>query len=127
MEIKQMSVIMEKYEPFKINFSDIIDSSVQQQAAQQPDYYKGIENEISIADPRLTENFLQKTIDNANHRIFGSGREVAYNVHEGTGQYMFKIIDSETKEILKEVPPEKTLDAIAKMWELAGIFYDKKW
>ena len=32
----------------------------------------------------------------------------------------------DTKETIKEIPPEKTLDLIAKAWELAGILVDEK-
>ena len=32
----------------------------------------------------------------------------------------------ETKEVIKEFPPEKTLDMIAKVWEMAGIMVDEK-
>jgi flagellar protein FlaG len=39
---------------------------------------------------------------------------------------MIKIIDKDTKEVIKELPPEETLDMIAKVWELAGIFVDEK-
>ncbi|MBE5874939.1 MAG: flagellar protein FlaG, partial [Lachnospiraceae bacterium] len=37
-----------------------------------------------------------------------------------------KIVDRTTKEVIKELPPEKTLDMIAKVWELAGIMVDEK-
>ena len=37
-----------------------------------------------------------------------------------------KIIDKETKKVIKELPPEKTLDMIAKVWEMAGILVDEK-
>ena len=37
-----------------------------------------------------------------------------------------KIIDKDTKKVLKEIPPEKTLDMIAKVWELAGLMVDEK-
>ena len=30
------------------------------------------------------------------------------------------------KEVLKEYPPEKTLDMIAKVWEVAGLLVDEK-
>jgi flagellar protein FlaG len=46
--------------------------------------------------------------------------------HEKTNRVMIKITDSETNEIIKEIPPEKTLDMIAKIWELAGILVDDK-
>ena len=34
--------------------------------------------------------------------------------------------EKETKEVIKELPPEKTLDMIAKAWELAGLLVDEK-
>jgi len=52
--------------------------------------------------------------------------EVAFGFHEKTNRVTIKIIDKETKEVIKELPPEKTLDLIAKAWELAGIMVDEK-
>jgi len=36
------------------------------------------------------------------------------------------IINDETDEVIREIPPEKILDMVAKMWELAGIMVDRK-
>lgn len=69
---------------------------------------------------------LDKAIDDANKKIMGYSRQFQYSVHEKTKQIMVKIINSDTNEVIKELPPEKTLDAIAKMWELAGILVDEK-
>ena len=37
-----------------------------------------------------------------------------------------RVDDKKTKEVIKELPPEKTLDMIAKAWEIAGILVDEK-
>jgi flagellar protein FlaG len=39
---------------------------------------------------------------------------------------MVKVIDIETKDVIKEFPPEKILDMVAKMWEVAGIMVDER-
>jgi flagellar protein FlaG len=52
--------------------------------------------------------------------------EVAFGFHEKTNRVTIKIIDKETKEVIKELPPEKTLDMIAKVWEMAGLFVNEK-
>ena len=31
-----------------------------------------------------------------------------------------------TKEVIRELPPEKTLDMIARVWEMAGILIDER-
>ncbi|MDP3051106.1 MAG: flagellar protein FlaG, partial [Eubacteriales bacterium] len=37
-----------------------------------------------------------------------------------------RIIDAETEEVVKEIPPEEILDLIAKLWEMAGIVVDER-
>ena len=69
---------------------------------------------------------VKKTIEQANNRMIGANSMFQYSIHEKTKQIMIRVIDKETKELILEIPPEKALDAIAKMWELAGIFVDEK-
>ena len=52
--------------------------------------------------------------------------EAIFGIHEKTHRVTIKIVDKETKEVIKEYPPEKTLDMIAKVWEMAGIMVDEK-
>lgn len=70
--------------------------------------------------------YFDKVIEEANKKIFGTDKQLSYSYHEATHRVLIRVIDINTKEILKEIPPEKTLDAVAKMWELAGIIVDEK-
>jgi len=38
---------------------------------------------------------------------------------------MVQVINNETQEVVREIPPQKILDMVAKMWELAGIIVDR--
>ena len=69
---------------------------------------------------------LKKAIAEMNKNINNTNQEAVFGVHEQTNRVMIKIIDKETKEVVKEFPPEKTLDMIAKLWEMAGILVDEK-
>ena len=62
-------------------------------------------------------NNLNKTMENT---------EAVFGIHEGTNRVTIKIVDRQTKEVIKEFPPEKTLDMIEKVWEIAGIMVDEK-
>lgn len=68
---------------------------------------------------------LKKAIAEMNRKI-NSKEEAIFGVHEDTNRIMIKIVDKDTKEVVKEFPPEKTLDMIAKVWEIAGIIVDEK-
>lgn len=52
--------------------------------------------------------------------------ECKFGIDEATNRITIKIVDKDTKKVIKEVPPEKTLKMIAKVWEMAGILVDEK-
>ena len=67
---------------------------------------------------------IKKAVENLNKNM--SRSEAVFGIHEETNRVTIKIVDRETKEVIKELPPEKTLDMIAKAWELAGILVDER-
>lgn len=67
---------------------------------------------------------IKKAVEELNKRANNS--EAIFGVHEDTNRVTIKIVDKTTKEVIKEFPPEQTLDMIAKVWELAGLMVDEK-
>lgn len=67
---------------------------------------------------------LKKAVEEINKRVTNS--EAVFGIHEETNRVTIKIVDKDSRKVLKEYPPEKTLDMIAKVWELAGILVDEK-
>jgi flagellar protein FlaG len=39
---------------------------------------------------------------------------------------MVKVIDENTGEVIREIPPKKILDMVANMLELAGLLVDER-
>ena len=74
----------------------------------------------------ISDKVMIEAIDKANKAIIGTRREFEYSVHKPTHAISIKVIDSESKEVIREIPPEKMLDLVAKLWELAGIIVDEK-
>ena len=52
--------------------------------------------------------------------------KAVFGVNEATNRVTIKIVDNDTDEIIKEFPAEKTLDMIARVWEMAGLMVDEK-
>lgn len=46
------------------------------------------------------------------------------SIHEKTNRIVVKIIDKDTMETIREVPPEYILDILAGFWEIAGLLMD---
>jgi flagellar protein FlaG len=55
-----------------------------------------------------------------------SNAEAVFGIHDKTNRVTIKMVDKETKKVIKEFPPDETLDMIAKVWEIAGILVDEK-
>ena len=67
---------------------------------------------------------IKKAVNEINKRA--QGTEAIFGIHDKTNRVTIKIVDKSTKETIKELPAEKTLDLIAKAWEMAGILVDEK-
>lgn len=55
-----------------------------------------------------------------------SNAEAVFGIHDKTNRVTIKMVDKDTKKVIKEFPPDETLDMIAKVWEIAGILVDEK-
>ncbi len=126
--VKPASAPAEKadYTPENIDPATKIDSStkvVEKTDSKGESNYngeKGQEDSQQIA----SNDQIKKAIEKFNKNRGNS--EAIYGIHEGTNRVTIKIVDKDTKEVIKELPPEKTLDMIAKVWEMAGILVDEK-
>lgn len=86
-----------------------------------------VENGSRIAvreDGQASNEQIRQSVEKINKSV--SNGEAIFGIHDATNRVMIKIVDKETKEVIKEFPPEKTLDMIAKVWEMAGIMVDEK-
>lgn len=75
---------------------------------------------------QANEKQMQMAVSNANNKMRHSKTKAEFSYHEPTNSVSIRIMDEETNEVIKEIPPEETLDMIVKMWELAGIMVDEK-
>lgn len=84
------------------------------------------ENNIRLTEEKISDEFLQKSIDRVNDTFELHKRSVRFKIHERTNEVMVKIVDAETEEVIREIPPEKLLDMFANMLELAGLIVDER-
>lgn len=73
----------------------------------------------------VSDEQIKKAVEQMNKNMMAHS-EAIFGIHEGTNRVTIKIVDRDTKKVIKEIPPEKTLDMIAKVWEMAGILIDEK-
>ena len=72
-----------------------------------------------------SESTVKQAVSDINKKI-NPNTIARYGFHEETNRVTIKLIDKNSDEVIKEFPAEETLDMIAKVWELAGVFLDER-
>lgn len=52
--------------------------------------------------------------------------QLQFQVDDRTGEYVVKVTDSESGEVIRQIPPEELVELRGKLEELRGILFDKK-
>lgn len=73
-----------------------------------------------------SEEKIKSAVNRANNRLKAHRTKCEFSYHEETNRVSIKVLDKETKEVIREIPPEETLEMIEKMWELAGLLIDER-
>ncbi len=74
----------------------------------------------------INDDIINKKLDDINKILEKQQLETSYQRHEQTNRLVIRLVDKETKEVVKEIPPEKLLDYAAGMDEMLGLFLDKR-
>lgn len=79
---------------------------------------------------KAAENTLEKDSsqlgDNEPHMFLDGSTYLQFSIHKESSHIIVKIVDSQTKEVIKEIPPEKMLDILSSLSKSTGLFIDQK-
>ncbi|MCR4617413.1 MAG: flagellar protein FlaG [Lachnospiraceae bacterium] len=115
-----------EYTPENIDASAMVDQTTQivENIGSKSESNNGSNQQDSSKQATTNNEQLKKALEQFNKSRGNS--EAVYGIHEGTNRVTIKIVNKDTHEVIKELPPEKTLDMIARVWEMAGILVDEK-
>ncbi|SFB47728.1 flagellar protein FlaG [Cohnella sp. OV330] len=82
----------------------------------------------SLSGERVTAGDEQviKKLDKILTALQGPNTSLEMSMHKETKTVVIKVMNKETGELIREIPPEKTLDLVAKFMEINGILIDEK-
>lgn len=75
--------------------------------------------ELSKSEAKKLTEGMNKFLDSVNVQL-------RFKFHEKLNEYYVTIIDPETEEVIREIPPKKLLDIQAAMKDFIGLLIDKK-
>lgn len=82
--------------------------------------------DMALENKKVAQSTIDSTMSDINSKIKMSNTQLQYSIDEDTQRISIKVIDQDTDKVIREIPPEETLEAIKKIWEIAGIIVDKK-
>ncbi len=80
-------------------------------------------------EQRVNKEALQEAVKTANDAIKFSNYHLQFRLHEASGRYQVKVLDSVTEEVIREIPAESILEFSANIKrmldEAVGFFVDE--
>lgn len=108
-----------------------IPSPSAKQSAESKDLPRNVLNDIVKAnlnairvEPPLSSEELGKVAERVEELFFSfTNRQLSFEIDENTGRTIIKIIDRESGEIVRQIPPQEFLDTVAALNKIAGSIF----
>ena len=76
---------------------------------------------------KATQNdIIKKTVEKLNEKLKLFNSSLHIEIDKDTGIQVVKIIDNDTKEVIRQLPPETTLKIAKYIDEITGLLFEKK-
>jgi flagellar protein FlaG len=77
-------------------------------------------------DTEVLKKKVEQVANNLNNFLEMQNRSLKFVLHDGLNEYYVQVLNSETKEVIREIPPKKLLDAFYTMQKFLGMIVDEK-
>ncbi|PIC69452.1 flagellar biosynthesis protein FlaG [Sporosarcina sp. P16b] len=74
----------------------------------------------------LSKSEAKELTDGMNKFLESANVQLRFKFHEQLNEYYVTIVDPETEEVVREIPPKKLLDIHAAMRDFIGLLIDHK-
>ncbi len=119
--VKQQTVVKQELVQGSVAKSE---KKSDQKASSEKQIISEDEKNVVDSGEQSKKNSVKRAVEEVNRKAKSS--ELIFGIHDATNRVTIKVIDKGTREVIREFPPEETLDMIAKVWELAGIMIDER-
>jgi flagellar protein FlaG len=92
----------------------------------------GDPSSLEVADSNIqtdkvyTKEEVAREIQHLNKWFESRQSHLKFVLHEKLNEYYVQVIDNDTNEVLREIPPKKIMDIVASFYEKLGFIVDEK-
>ncbi|MCD8503288.1 MAG: flagellar protein FlaG [Bacillaceae bacterium] len=84
------------------------------------------QNNLKAPTQQITKKDLEQNIDGVNNFLETNQTSLKFQVHEDLDRLYVAVVDQQTKEVVREIPPKEFLDMISSMLDHVGLIVDKR-
>jgi flagellar protein FlaG len=116
-----------------ININQLSNVGTYRQSAPKADAHSSVQKEKAAVDEKpavdaASSKDLVKKVEGLPHMV---RRNLEFSIDRETGREIIRVIDSDTKEVIRQIPPEQILHIIEQIQELQegmtpGVLLDDK-
>ncbi|MEC1178869.1 flagellar protein FlaG [Metasolibacillus meyeri] len=85
-----------------------------------------IEQSQQLNNDEETKAKVQDVVEKMNKMLEVNHNSAKFKYHEGLDRYYVTVVNRDTDEVVKEIPPKKLLDAFYEMQKMFGMIVDEK-
>lgn len=80
----------------------------------------------ALGQGKIDQEQLQEVLEKLNIFLNALEVQMKFSIHEGTGQVIVRVMNTVTGKVIREIPPQRILDMVAKMMEMVGVLLDER-
>lgn len=96
--------------------------TVRQQTESRSNF-KTFNEELQFCD---NEKQLDEQLETLNNTLRNENKKVEYSIYEETNTVIFRVIDTKSEKVIKEIPSTKLIDFSVAVLERFGLIADKE-
>lgn len=80
---------------------------------------------VRITAEQEKRHLIEEVSEMLNESARWTHKRLRFLVHEETERMMVQVIDTETDEVIREIPPEEMLNLVARIHRMIGLLIDE--
>jgi len=73
-----------------------------------------------------TEKMAEKIAETMNKAISELSIRITFSVDKASGRRIIKVVNSETKEVIRQIPPDEMLKLVAQVHKMMGLLLNER-
>ncbi|MCF8009887.1 MAG: flagellar protein FlaG [Clostridiales bacterium] len=86
---------------------------------------QNIKENYDESKQKLTKEDVKDAVERLNETMETYRTNLRFHLHEESHEWQVAVINAKTEEVIRKIPPDKTLDMVAYVKEMLGLLVDE--